>query len=310
MEGAPDLRAIAESSRTDSAMDEVVRHVAINLLMHRAGPIQSKANVLIDELKAQFVFSADIREAVQADSSLEPAARAAAINIARWIEDSPGRLYYWASQVVKDDDSSPNEYEQAQRAAALAFQHDSSSQHFARTLAQAWTRLQQPDKAIEVWREHVDQMRTATPTGNWNLTNALFEYGAALLENDRAKDAEPLLRECLSIREKASKKNDWRIAEARRVLGECLSRQGADPSLALGARIEKLREAEPILIELADAVVGDSTSSDDDKTEAIQRVVDLYEAWDTAEPGQGYEAKAAQWRAKLPQVKSADEQGE
>ena len=86
-DGAPDLRAIAESIRTDSAMDEVVRHVAINLLMHRAGPIQSKANVLIDELKAQFVFSADIREAVQADSSLEPAARAAAINIARWIED-------------------------------------------------------------------------------------------------------------------------------------------------------------------------------------------------------------------------------
>jgi len=110
----------------------------------------------------------------------------------------------------------------------------------------------------------------------------------------------PVLRECLSIREKALKKDDWRIAEARSVLGECLAGQGADPSLALGARIEKLREAETILIELGNAVVGDSTSSDDDKTEAIQRVVDLYEAWHVAEPDQGYDAQADEWRARLP----------
>ena len=30
------------------------------------------------------------------------------------------------------------------------------------------------------------------------------------------------------------------------------------------------------------------------------RLVQLYEAWDTAEPGKGYADKAAEWRAKLP----------
>ncbi len=37
------------------------------------------------------------------------------------------------------------------------------------------------------------------------------------------------------------------------------------------------------------------------KTEAVQRVVDLYEAWYAAEPGQGYNAKADEWRATLAQ---------
>ena len=38
---------------------------------------------------------------------------------------------------------------------------------------------------------------------------------------------------------------------------------------------------------------------EDRKTEAIQRVVDLYEAWHTAEPDQACDAKAVVWRAKL-----------
>ena len=104
----------------------------------------------------------------------------------------------------------------------------------------------------------------------------------------------------MSIRQKAIKKGRWRIAEARRVLGECLTRQGADPSLALGARIEKLREAEALLVESANALQGNDKTPESRKTEAIQRVVDLYEAWHTVELGKGYDAKADEWRAKLP----------
>ncbi len=124
-----------------------------------------------------------------------------------------------------------------------------------------------------------------------------------LLKNDQAADAEPVLRECLSIREKALVNIElwFRTTEqTRRLLGECLAAQGANPSLALGARIEKLREAEALLIELANETLEDETSSEDRKTEAIQLVVDLYEAWHAAEPDAGYDDKAAEWRAKLP----------
>ena len=61
---------------------------------------------------------------------------------------------------------------------------------------------------------------------------------------------------------------------------------------------------------MADAVLGDDTASKDDKTEAIQRVVDLYDAWHAAEPDLGYEAKADEWRAKLPPRASDSEGGD
>jgi hypothetical protein len=35
------------------------------------------------------------------------------------------------------------------------------------------------------------------------------------------------------------------------------------------------------------------------KREALERIVELYEAWDAAEAEKGYDAKAAEWRAKL-----------
>ena len=73
---------------------------------------------------------------------------------------------------------------------------------------------------------------------------------------------------------------------------------------------ERLTEAEPLLIDSANALMENAKARYDRKNEAIQRVVDLYEAWHAAEPGRGYDAKAAQWRAKLPEVESANEQDE
>ncbi len=283
-----DCSAVADQVGSDPSLSDSLRHAAINLVLKRCWEFRKQARSLIDDVEKHFVYAADIQAAVKENTSLEPAVRAAAINIAYWIEDSPVRLYQRAWRIVKDDDRSPADYEQAKRAAASAFQSDPTI--FARTFAKAWIRLQRPDKAIEVWREHVDQLRAATPADDRRLANALIEYGIALLKNDQAKDAEPVLRERLSIRE------NRRIAEARRVLGECLT------------KLAKFTEAETILVELANALLENDKATESRKTEAIQRVVDLYEAWHDAEPGQGYDAKANEWRAKLPQ--SPDRSGQ
>jgi hypothetical protein len=37
----------------------------------------------------------------------------------------------------------------------------------------------------------------------------------------------------------------------------------------------------------------------------VQGLVDLYTAWDKAEPGKGYDLKAAEWKAKLPPAETA-----
>jgi WD40 repeat protein len=289
-DGAPDLRAVVESIRTDSALDEAVRHVAINLLMRRVEQIQSKANDVFDDVKTHFVFAADIQTAVQAAPSLEPAVRAAAIRIARLIEDTPGRLSRRARRIVNDDDRTPMDYERAQRAAASAFQSDPTDRYCASTLAKAWTRLHQPEKVVEVWREHVEKVRKDSLAVDWRLAkaaNALIEHGMAFLKNDQAKGAEPVLRECLSIREEVLKKDDWLIANARSNLGESLAKQA------------KFIEAEPLVTESANALQANEQTPESRKNEAIQRVVDLYEAWHAAEPGKGYDAKSGEWRAKL-----------
>ncbi len=108
-----------------------------------------------------------------------------------------------------------------------------------------------------------------------------------------------MLRECLSIREKAPKKDDRWIAEARRVLGGCPT------------KLAQFTEAEALLVESANTMLDKYAATESRKTEAIQRVVDLYAAWDTAEPGKGYDAKADQWRARLPtkEEEQADDAG-
>jgi hypothetical protein len=37
----------------------------------------------------------------------------------------------------------------------------------------------------------------------------------------------------------------------------------------------------------------------------VQALIDLYTAWDKAEPGKGYDTKAAEWHAKLDAAKAA-----
>ena len=129
----------------------------------------------------------------------------------------------------------------------------------------------------------------------------MYAYAIALLKNDQPKDAEPVLRECLSNHEEVLKKGGDSarlIAYARSVLGECLT------------KLTQFAEAEALVVESADALQEDYAASESDKAAAIQRVVDLYEAWNTAEPGQGYDVKANEWRARLPAREEEQADGE
>jgi serine/threonine protein kinase/Tfp pilus assembly protein PilF len=56
-----------------------------------------------------------------------------------------------------------------------------------------------------------------------------------------------------------------------------------------------LLEAHPIYL-----AAKDRGPTHKDTLACVQALVDLYVAWDKAEPGQGYDAKAQEWRAKMP----------
>jgi serine/threonine protein kinase/tetratricopeptide (TPR) repeat protein len=139
-------------------------------------------------------------------------------------------------------------------------------------------------------QELLADARAALPERSPDLAGQLATLSLVLLKAKAWNQAEPLLRESLEIRE-AKAPDDWRTFNTKSMLGE--TRLGQT----------RFAEAEPLLVQ------GYQGMKDRESTippkgrvrivEAIQRVVHLYEAWDKAEPGKGYDAKAAEWKSKL-----------
>src|SRR5262249_52026322 len=109
-----------------------------------------------------------------------------------------------------------------------------------------------------------------------------------LLQQKKHADAEPLLRECLAIRTKHIP-DDWRTFNARSMLGASLAGQ------------KKYAEAEPLLVQGYEGMQQREAKVPTDAkhwlTEALERLVRLYEAM-------GQKDKAAAWRKKLEQHKA------
>ncbi|MSU58720.1 MAG: tetratricopeptide repeat protein [Pedosphaera sp.] len=121
------------------------------------------------------------------------------------------------------------------------------------------------------------------------VANSLAELTRFLMVQEKFAEAEPLARECLSIREKRLP-DDWVTFNARSVVGDSLLGQ------------KKFAEAEPLLLSGYEGM-----KQREDKIPAIgkprvketlQRLVQLYEAT-------GQSEKAAAWRKKLAEFEQA-----
>jgi hypothetical protein len=116
------------------------------------------------------------------------------------------------------------------------------------------------------------------------LTGVQAALGQSLLRRGRHAEAEPVLRECLTVREMVQP-DSWLRFNTMSLLGGALLGQGkhaeAEPLLLRGYEGMKEREA------AIPAVRAQRLP------EAVERIVRLYEA--TGRPGE-----AAAWRARLP----------
>ncbi|HEV3003079.1 MAG TPA: hypothetical protein VGX78_01400 [Pirellulales bacterium] len=115
------------------------------------------------------------------------------------------------------------------------------------------------------------------------LADALATFASPLLQAKAFAQAEPLLRECLSIRARLEP-DAWTTFNTRSMLGGALASQ------------QKYAEAEPLLLAGYEGMKDrEATAPPPEKirlTEALQRIVDFYDATGQAE-------KADDWRAKL-----------
>jgi tetratricopeptide (TPR) repeat protein len=104
-----------------------------------------------------------------------------------------------------------------------------------RDLAWAYVDDKQIDKAIALSRKFVETLRARRPFIEGELAGALMPLGRALTAHGKPVEAEPILRECLTLREK-TQPDSWPLATAQAALGGTL------------LELKSYEEAEPLLI--------------------------------------------------------------
>src|SRR5262249_47235449 len=150
-------------------------------------------------------------------------------------------------------------------------------------LARVYDQLKQFNEAAGMYGVLADRERKKQPRDERSLAGALALFGHALLRAGRPAKAEPVLRECLDIRRKRDP-NLWTTFSLQSVLGQTLLDQ------------KKHSDAEPLLVQGYEGLKQrESTIPKEAKvqlTEALQRIVRLYEEWDKKD-------EAARWRKEL-----------
>jgi tRNA A-37 threonylcarbamoyl transferase component Bud32 len=153
-------------------------------------------------------------------------------------------------------------------------------------LIQFYDAIGKPDEATK-WQKERDSAAIIYLKSLSNRTDTqLAVLGKQLLDASWAVVAEPVLRQCLTMRDQ-KQPDDWRAFNARALLGKALADQ------------KRFAEAEPLLLQgynglklLADKVPGDSLVQPAD---ALAWLIQLYDAW-------GKPDEAAKWRKERDAV--------
>ena len=150
------------------------------------------------------------------------------------------------------------------------------------------------EQAAALAKELLADARKQLPGESPQLAGQLASIGASLLQAKAFDEAEPLVRQCLLIREK-TRPDDWTTFNTRSLLGGVLLGQkkcaAAEPLLLAGYEGMKQREAKiplPGKIQL---------------TRALERLVQLDEALEKKD-------EAAKWRKELEAIQAAEKKVE
>jgi tetratricopeptide (TPR) repeat protein len=142
-----------------------------------------------------------------------------------------------------------------------------------------------PLEAEPVAREALDIMRRTLPADHPTLAAIMSGLGSILSDQGQFKEAEPLLREALAIDEKALPAGDWQRSQMKSLLGAALAGR------------KQYVEAERLLVDGYNGMKDNPVAPSDRKRRALERVVDLYQAWAIAEPSASRSESLASWRA-------------
>ena len=151
------------------------------------------------------------------------------------------------------------------------------------------------DQAEPYLREALEKSRRVLGEEHPNTLAYIAVMGVLLQEQGKHQDALDLLVPVeFAARKQFTDGNARRLANMLTTLGRARVGVGYDAERFALAEANLL-EAHPIYV-----AAKDRGPTHKDTLACVQALVDLYTAWDAAEPGKGYDAKAAAWKAKLP----------
>ncbi|MCH7592374.1 MAG: serine/threonine protein kinase [Planctomycetes bacterium] len=162
-------------------------------------------------------------------------------------------------------------------------------------LAEALVALGEQDEAVQVYRETIEMGRRKLGRAHPSIGTWLVGLGAALVAEGHASEAKQVIDEGLAIQRPSLPEDHVLLAASRSVLCECL------------VDLSQHAEAERLLLESYARMTEVQGDSGYNARNALKRIVKLYESWHAGEPGKGYDAKAEEWRAKLPQATDTDD---
>ena len=139
------------------------------------------------------------------------------------------------------------------------------------------------DEALAYCRELVDSHRRKYGDAAPKLFSAKLNLGRVLMELDRNEEADTEFRESYEGRKQILEQDHWHIWNALSQWGGCI------------AKLKRFQEAEPLLLEAYEKM-NPPEIYQNRKTDARERIIQLYEAWHQAEPDEGYDQKARAWQ--------------
>jgi tetratricopeptide (TPR) repeat protein len=142
-----------------------------------------------------------------------------------------------------------------------------------------------PAEAEPVAREALEIYRRSLPADHPSLAATMAGLGSILTDEGRFTEAEPFLRQALAIDEKALPEGDWQRSQVKSLLGAAL------------VGLKRYPEAERLLVDGYNGMKDSPAASPDRKRRALERIVELYKAWNIAEPNSSRSEKLASWRA-------------
>jgi len=185
----------------------------------------------------------------------------------------------WTYFYLGDAEQAAQQYEQAftLRTTALGL-NDPTTVSSRNDLARAYRAAGHPDRASSLYdRDPKSPSRAAE----------MARHGAMLLKQQRAVQAETVLRECLALDEEIQP-DSWETFNVKSMLGESLALQ------------KKYDEAEPLLLSayqgLQKRAAEMPSGFEESITKAMERLADLYQAW-------GKKEEAARWRKEMQATK-------